>query len=315
MVIVVKIDNSVLDICKSYGIKNYSKLTIKRITDKNGHSRFVWVKNEVDIKYKSNVFKNIFYNLTNNGTKSAEIGFNFIREKVQDEKIKELFSNFNHIGANFDNFRATTGTPLFHPPENGRKSYIKLHSIKDMNDKENIMTFIHECTHYFDYYCNDYPFNFSSLFNDDFMKKYKIDELPTEFNEYKTRVQIRINELDNEINDIPQDISQVEFLEKMVKIKNELEIVKSEFEVISNSDFEDFFNCLSIGKILSNSNHSPKYFSKVNPINECLAIYISFKAVYPKAVEMINKIKPGVTEYLDYILNNMITKIKEWGLK
>lgn len=303
------------EISKSLGIKNYSKLTKKRIIDKNGHSRFVWVKNEVDLKYERNILKDTFYTITNNGKKSAEIGFKFIKEKVQDEKIKELFSLFYNLGANFDTFKSTTGTPAFHPPKRRKKSYIELHSIKNIEDKENIMTFVHECTHYFDYYCNDYPFSYTYSMNEEFMNKYKIEELPSDIENYQNKIQNKINELDRQMENLPNNLSQDKLLEKIIAIKQELEESVMELKIFSNPDFYDFFNCLSEGNILKSSNHNSEYFTNVKPLTECLAIYVSFKAIYPKALDIINEIKPGIIDDLNIIFDNILNKAKKWSKK
>ena len=41
---IIKYDEEINDLMKSFGRKDYAKLQKKRITDKNGKSRMVWVK-------------------------------------------------------------------------------------------------------------------------------------------------------------------------------------------------------------------------------------------------------------------------------
>lgn len=78
------------ELCKSYGIKNYSKLTKKRITDKNGHSRFVWVKNE---EIKINNFTGS-KNIENYNKKDL---IDFFINKIDNENREESFNECKKI--------------------------------------------------------------------------------------------------------------------------------------------------------------------------------------------------------------------------
>ena len=92
MKVVIKLNPDTIELLKSFGIKNYSKLTRKRIVDKNGHSRIVWVKQNEDTK-KMKSFT---------GTKSIET-FNkkelvdFFINKIESEKRNESFEECKKI--------------------------------------------------------------------------------------------------------------------------------------------------------------------------------------------------------------------------
>lgn len=330
MVIVVKIDNSVLDICKSFGVKNYSKLTKKRITDKNGHSRFVWVKNEIPVIRKLFVSKDLYVDNSDNSievdVQNIQSFFSYLKHSECPLPIKGIISKYNDYQRNRNiNYKIKAASSL----STSRTNSIGIIYIPNNNSKNTMSSFFHELAHSINFMLGESVFqtefteSFSKL--NDAINEERIDEIPDSFMSFLTENDYLRNNVDrteadrifNEIetlreNNVPKDLLLNKNMELMRALDKELH--PDNFYLYGN--LCGILDTMSFGKLNDNKKikdgHGSAYYTDIN-VNksELLSDYISMSICSEKAKELFDNAFPKTSKQLNYIIgfiNNIMEK-------
>lgn len=311
MVFVVKIDNGVLDICKSYGVKNYSKLTKKRITDKNGHSRFVWVKINKEKVLKRTSNDDFIDNESSSSVKNSLINIKSVIEtnKNNNLKVYRLLKNmYKILPENFNGFEIVQKLSDAEFNVNDKKIHIL--NCKTPDDYRKSVG-IHEIIHAIDYYISNNGDFFSKQYKN-FLGLYKINELPEKF----TNMQQEYNNILDRTSKRLMEIDESQFASKD-EYKNSDQVKEALQE--KNDFIKRYFNngddCLAdILDILNKEREEKPLFLPGTHaymdidnigISELLSNYMVISFLFPEKKIELQEYVPGLINFADILIDKM----------
>lgn len=334
MVIVVKIDNSVLDICKSYGIKNYSKLTKKRITDKNGHSRFVWVKinnDEKIITISSDNYKRLLIYTSDNSKSVAELLDKHIK-KLNNCKFNDIksYKIINYIFALKRQNRTFKGFSLLE--SNNEEPHLECKYlgnrlvgseifISESLNSYDYDSFVHEVTHAIDSYITKELKTFTEYYNDQLLEEFKGCQLPDFLEEKNISYMNQKKDLENKLHYFKSEISYQELLDRIEEynavINSYNNLVNENEDFYYNKGYQlvnDIFNAINKNKLVRDGKvekiRDDNYYENHPVIQEVIAQYITISLYHPELKKLFDNQMPGFNHFMKNLINEMYISIR-----
>lgn len=311
------------ELCKSFGVKNYSRLTKKRITDKNGHSRFVWVKNgneNKEIKRKLVIQRD--YKIMPQD-ESIEVNdqniqsyLDYLKESGCDYYIKDFIKNFNFAQSfNHKNIKIKAVSSISNSGIDNDLNIL----IPNDNSRNTMSVFFHELSHLI---ClmlgrqiglSEITDSWNSL--DNCIYEEKIQEIPDDMLSFLNENDfLRKNVNHTSSNNILNQISKIksenndnlkELLEKRKEFYNQFDKEMFPENYYIYAGLCGLLDSMSFGYLNDNKKildgHGTKYFN--NNINivksEILADYISMSICSKDAKKIFDKTFPKTSKELN----------------